>query len=1379
MKQELILLQPKQYNELFSTYHSKKNINPNSRVNLPKITTVFSKEWETAASTSRTNKTNTSTLTNYMNQNKINIYSSKKTSYIFNKKREIFYPYVTQQRESETSRMSQFLPYPSITQRFKKIVDQKSKEKKKFKKNRKDLKMIYLNLINREYCRNEYKIDSFLTESEKTKNDFLSTKLSDKMSDKFSEINSNNNNNIQRRLRDVFSQTTHNMIKKEISMIKNVPVILINSFAQDIYNSYYNSDYKQKTINKNKNDNIKDHKKSLNNQYKNLYINNTFFQYVLDNVKHKIEIINENNKLITVLYVTNLINDELRSLQKQISVYKKQYLTDNNNNSYSASKTSNYETNSKNTFKFKTNTSIIKDNENISPNDNNDNSGVLGSIIKNNIYLKRNFGTKKRQFETLNMFRINPNTFFQNKEIISSINKKDDSNSDEKSPKKMKTINAYKNKKKINSNNDDKINKNKFNVKYNLTISNSADNVNKRFGRNNSQNFGKKPKKKIERTFSEVFLKKDYIKASDCITEISNKIERQYLFRKHLKKRKMLYNEDYITPKRYRKSIGTITDYKENKNIKFKDKKMKNKYENVFENISEIRQSDNKNINNISKRNSVNYNTEFNKREKLFFNGGGNNINNNFNYNNDLLQNEINEINTNNLYQKNIFNKMATTRNIDKNKDLKSIKSSNSIFKKNNKNKEKTTDTKYNTINSHKSKKNSKNKKYIGSPNKKNKKNKKHHNANNKKKKKRSKKNKKKNSNLNESGQESSSQESEEDESSFEEESEDSVESEESEESEQSEEEKVEKSPEQHIKNIIIRMEKEKKRTLKQVKYDKRQSFFVNTLSNDKGIFHAINVKEKKEAEHKSPKINRKLLKRNSVVITPTKQLIHLENETNSPKKKKMAKSKSTTKNEKLRKNSVSYHQIHHHTTRRQSILDVKESIVKKKLFEQGIFEELDEDSNEYNDDDDENNHKKFQKFNFGNNTKNLTKNKKNKKNIGHMIGDMLGKGRNKNDDDANLMFEDDDGMDDLVIKEGKGKKKNAERDEEIKILNEIEEMEEALTLDEKRFIVSEMVKLRHLMVNEVRNNKETRDEINKKRIGIFKIINKFFENWITKDLSLKIVDYQKYKNKLDKLVIIQSYRVYSERNLRNLERKYIIPFIEKEKQRIKEEEEQKEKLKKKKLAEEEFERYKKLIEEKKRKGLVYDNSYMFKKGKKKQFILRKEVQDILNTDYGADYNKFKIRIDAKRKKTIKKKKGKIITNSKKTLMEVEDFSEHEIPEEEKRVQIMKETEEQKMIEEMRDKRLQEFFKKIQKLKSGNFANFEEELNSLIEEQYDHDVIVKEKKEMRMNSFMKEFIFSRVKAKYNSDFRNKQIGFISPIIFSSGSSKSKKNKKKI
>ena len=175
--------------------------------------------------------------------------------------------------------------------------------------------------------------------------------------------------------------------------------------------------------------------------------------------------------------------------------------------------------------------------------------------------------------------------------------------------------------------------------------------------------------------------------------------------------------------------------------------------------------------------------------------------------------------------------------------------------------------------------------------------------------------------------------------------------------------------------------------------------------------------------------------------------------------------------------------------------------------------------------------------------------------------------------------------------------------------------------------------------------------------------------------------------------------------------------------------------------------------------------------------MLRKEVEDILNTDYGADYKYKKIRSEDKRKKTNKKRKAKKITESKKNIMEMEEYSAIEDHEEEQKIPTIKETEEQKMIEELRDKRLQEFFKKIQKLKSGNFINFEEELNSLIEEQYDHDVIVKEKKEMRMNSFMKDFLFSRDKAKYNSDFKNKQIGFVSPVIFMSKSNKIKKNKK--
>ena len=38
---------------------------------------------------------------------------------------------------------------------------------------------------------------------------------------------------------------------------------------------------------------------------------------------------------------------------------------------------------------------------------------------------------------------------------------------------------------------------------------------------------------------------------------------------------------------------------------------------------------------------------------------------------------------------------------------------------------------------------------------------------------------------------------------------------------------------------------------------------------------------------------------------------------------------------------------------------------------------------------------------------------------------------------------------------------------------------------------------------------------------------------------------------------------------------------------------------------------------------------------------------------------------------------------------------------------------------------------------------------------------------MRMNSFMKDLQFNRVKAKYTRNFKNKQLGYISPIKFTS------------
>ena len=172
MKQKLILFQPREYNELFSTYHhSRKYLNPYSRVNLPKISINLPKDWETQTSTSRTNNSTINNLFHNRNDS-----SSKKNSYIFDRNKDIYYPIVKQKKGCETSRLPDFLPYPSITQHFKKIIDNKSKEKKKFEKKTSDLKMVYLNLLKGKNNKNDYKVESFLTENdekEKIKNDII------------------------------------------------------------------------------------------------------------------------------------------------------------------------------------------------------------------------------------------------------------------------------------------------------------------------------------------------------------------------------------------------------------------------------------------------------------------------------------------------------------------------------------------------------------------------------------------------------------------------------------------------------------------------------------------------------------------------------------------------------------------------------------------------------------------------------------------------------------------------------------------------------------------------------------------------------------------------------------------------------------------------------------------------------------------------------------------------------------------------------------------------------------------------------------------------------------------------------------------------------
>ena len=112
----------------------------------------------------------------------------------------------------------------------------------------------------------------------------------------------------------------------------------------------------------------------------------------------------------------NLINSELEDLKKNLENYEINFLLNNSRfNSYNISKSSNNDLTSSNTFRFKTNSNA------------NNNSGVLGNLIKKDIYGKANNGSKKMNFE--NNININgrnrENLIFQNQEIIYSINQEE------------------------------------------------------------------------------------------------------------------------------------------------------------------------------------------------------------------------------------------------------------------------------------------------------------------------------------------------------------------------------------------------------------------------------------------------------------------------------------------------------------------------------------------------------------------------------------------------------------------------------------------------------------------------------------------------------------------------------------------------------------------------------------------------------------------------------------------------------------------------------------------------------------------------------------------------------------------------------------------
>ena len=212
-------------------------------------------------------------------------------------------------------------------------------------------------------------------------------------------------------------------------------------------------------------------------------------------------------------------------------------------------------------------------------------------------------------------------------------------------------------------------------------------------------------------------------------------------------------------------------------------------------------------------------------------------------------------------------------------------------------------------------------------------------------------------------------------------------------------------------------------------------------------------------------------------------------------------------------------------------------------------------------------------------------------------------------------------------------------------------------------------------------------------------------------------------------------------------------------------------------------------IKKPKKYNLIYDNLYLYKDNEsddedKHNLIIKKEIRDILNTDYGNIPLKIKnssILFSRRRKTERNNYKRQIMKKKTKTNRTFLKLSDEPLDEElllKNKIKA-KELEEKLKKEEKRDKKIYQFFAKIQKLKkiisttntNINTNNDDNDaINLFINKQIENDdEMPRDKIGGRLNLFFKELHLNKIRVDYSKKLRNKNLGFLSPVIFTSPS----------
>jgi len=179
----------------------------------------------------------------------------------------------------------------------------------------------------------------------------------------------------------------------------------------------------------------------------------------------------------------------------------------------------------------------------------------------------------------------------------------------------------------------------------------------------------------------------------------------------------------------------------------------------------------------------------------------------------------------------------------------------------------------------------------------------------------------------------------------------------------------------------------------------------------------------------------------------------------------------------------------------------------------------------------------------------------------------------------------------------------------------------------------------------------------------------------------------------------------------------------------------------------------------------LYHN-LLFKKIKNiKRFNKLKSAQKSWRRD---EWSKFIAKKEIKNKPKFKKKKRKKY-DGRNRLMAYEKLHiplEHFFREDEEIRKIKEKQRIKNLKKQMTEKKMKEFFRKIQRLKDETLKDYEKELKLLVDEQLDRIDYAKSKEnESRVNNFIQDLDYSRNKEICSKIFYSQRMHFVSPIIF--------------